>query len=135
MAAFDFKKNELLGDAAQLDTGLLFNAGIIAGMAGDQEASINSFRTCLDLGYTGITFTATFLASGQPKAYPNKSAMQKEIELGLASDPVIGEDVRPSVYISLINAYKKMEDAQMYESTLAEARNLYPENKDLLDIQ
>ena len=60
MAAFDFKKNELLGDAAQLDTGLLFNAGIIAGMAGDQEASINSFRTCLDLGYTGITFTATF---------------------------------------------------------------------------
>ena len=28
-----------------------------------------------------------------------------------------------------------MEDAQMYESTLAEARNLYPENKDLLDIQ
>ena len=31
MAAFDFKKNELLGNAAQLDTGLLFNAGIIAG--------------------------------------------------------------------------------------------------------
>jgi tetratricopeptide (TPR) repeat protein len=61
--------------------------------------------------------------------------MEKEIELGLASDPVIGEDVRPSVYISLINAYKKMEDAEMYESTLAEARNLYPENKDLLDIQ
>ena len=135
MAAFDFKKNELLGDAAQLDTGLLFNAGIIAGMAGDQESSINSFRTCLDLGYTGITFTATFLASGQPKVYPNRSAMEKEIELGLASDPVIGEDVRPSVYISLINAYKKMEDAEMYESTLAEARNLYPENKDLLDIQ
>ena len=135
MAAFDFKKNELLGEFAQLDTGLLFNAGIIAGMSGDQESSVNAFRTCLDLGYTGITFTATYATSGQPKQYPNKAAMEKEIELGLASDPVIGEDVRPSVYISLINAYKKMENTEMYESTLTEARGLYPENKDLLDIQ
>ena len=53
----------------------------------------------------------------------------------MASDPVIGEDVRPSVYISLINAYKKMENAEMYEATLTEARGQYPENKDLLDIQ
>ncbi len=135
MAAFDFKKNEWLGEFAQLDTGLLFNAGIIAGMSGDQESSINAFRTCLNLGYTGITYTATYAASGQPKQYPNKAAMEKEIELGLASDPLIGEDVRPSVYISLINAYKKMENAEMYESTLTEARGLYPENKDLLDIQ
>ena len=135
MAAFDFKKNELLGEFAQLDTGLLFNAGIIAGMAGDQEGSVNAFRTCLDLGYTGITYTATYAATGQPKQYPNKAAMEQEIELGLASDPVIGDDVRPSVYISLINAYKKMENAEMYDATLTEARGLYPENKDLLDIQ
>jgi tetratricopeptide (TPR) repeat protein len=135
MAAFDFKKNELLGEFAQLDTGLLFNAGIIAGMAGDQEGSVNAFRTCLDLGYTGITYTATYAATGQPKQYPNKAAMEQEIELGLASDPVIGDDVRPSVYISLINAYKKMENAEMYDATLTEARTLYPENKDLLDIQ
>ena len=135
MAAFDFKKNELLGEFAQLDTGLLFNAGIIAGMSGDQESSVNAFRTCLDLGYTGITFTATYAASGQPKQYPNKAAMEQEIELGLASDPVVGDDVRPSVYISLINAYKKMENAEMYDATLTEARGLYPENKDLLDIQ
>jgi len=135
MAAFDFKKNELLGEFAQLDTGLLFNAGIIAGMAGDQESSVNAFRTCLDLGYTGITYTATYAATGQPKQYPNKAAMEQEIELGLASDPVIGDDVRPSLYISLINAYKKMENAEMYDATLTEARGLYPENKDLLDIQ
>ena len=135
MAAFDFKKNELLGEFAQLDTGLLFNAGIIAGMAGDQEGSVNAFRTCLDLGYTGITYTATYAATGQPKQYPNKAAMEQEIELGLASDPVIGDDVRPSVYISLINAYKKMENTEMYDATLTEARGLYPENKDLLDIQ
>ncbi len=135
MAAFDFKKNELLGEFAQLDTGLLFNAGIIAGMAGDQEGSVNAFRTCLDLGYTGITYTATYAATGQPKQYPNKAAMEQEIELGLASDPVVGDDVRPSVYISLINAYKKMENAEMYDATLTEARGLYPENKDLLDIQ
>ena len=135
MAAFDFKKNELLGEFAQLDTGLLFNAGIIAGMAGDQEGSVDAFRTCLDLGYTGITYTATYAATGQPKQYPNKAAMEQEIELGLASDPVVGDDVRPSVYISLINAYKKMENAEMYDATLTEARGLYPENKDLLDIQ
>ncbi len=135
MAAFDFKKNELLGNVAQLDTSLLFNAGIIAGMSDDQESSINAFRTCLDLGYTGITYTATYIASGQPKTYPDKRAMEKDIELGLASNPIIGEDVRPGIYISLINAYKKIEDAEMYQSTLVEARSLYPENKDLLDIQ
>ena len=135
IAAFDLKKNELLGDFAQLDTGLLFNAGIIAGMSGNQESSVNAFRSCLDLGYKGITFTATYAANGQAKQYPNKAAMDKDIELGLATDPVIGEDVRPSIYISLINAYKKMENTEMYESTLTEARGLYPENKDLLDIQ
>jgi len=135
MAAFDFKKNELLGDFAQLDTGLLFNAGIIAGMAGDDESGVNAFRTCLDLGYTGITFTATYAASGQPKQYPNKAAMDQEIELGLATDPVISDDVRPSIYISLINAYKKIENSELYDATLTEARSLYPENKDLLDIQ
>jgi tetratricopeptide (TPR) repeat protein len=134
MAAFDFKKNELLGEFAQLDTGLLFNAGIIAGMSGDQESSVNSFRTCLDLGYTGITYSATDVL-GNPKQYPNKAAMEKDIKGGLATDPVVGEDVRPSVYISLINAYKKMENTEMYEATLTEARGLYPENKDLLDIQ
>ena len=134
MAAFDFKKNELLGEFAQLDTGLLFNAGIIAGMSGDQESSVNAFRTCLDLGYTGITYSATDVL-GNPKQYPNKAAMEKDIQGGLATDPVVGEDVRPSVYISLINAYKKMENTEMYESTLTEARGLYPENKDLLDIQ
>ena len=134
MAAFDFKKNELLGEFAQLDTGLLFNAGIIAGMSGDQESIVNAFRTCLDLGYTGITYSATDVL-GNPKQYPNKAAMEKDIQGGLATDPVVGEDVRPSVYISLINAYKKMENTEMYESTLTEARGLYPENKDLLDIQ
>ena len=134
MAAFDFKKNELLGEFAQLDTGLLFNAGIIAGMSGDQESSVNAFRTCLDLGYTGITYSATDVL-GNPKQYPNKAAMEKDIQGGLATDPVVGEDVRPSVYISLINAYKKMENTEMYEATLTEARGLYPENKDLLDIQ
>lgn len=134
MAAFDFKKNELLGEFAQLDTGLLFNAGIIAGMSGDQESSVNAFRTCLDLGYTGITYSATDVL-GNPKQYPNKAAMEKDIKGGLATDPVVGEDVRPSVYISLINAYKKMENTEMYEATLTEARGLYPENKDLLDIQ
>lgn len=135
MSAYELKMNELLGDFAQLDTGLLFNAGIIAGQAGNSEASVEAFRKCLDLGYKGITYTATYAATGQAKQYPNKAAMEKEIELGLASDPVVGEDVRPSVYISLINAYKKMENAEMYESTLSEARTMYPENKDLLDIQ
>lgn len=135
MSAFELKKNELLGEFAQIDTGLLFNAGIIAGMAGDNESSVEAFRTCLDLGYKGITYTATYAATGQPKQYQNKAQMEREIELGLATDPVVGEDVRPSVYISLINAYKKLEDAENYESTLAEARTMYPENKDLLDIQ
>ena len=135
MSAFDLKKNELLGEFAQVDTGLLFNAGIIAGMAGDNESSVDAFRTCLDLGYKGITYTATYAATGQPKQYQNKAQMEREIELGLASDPVVGEDVRPSLYISLINAYKKLEDTENYDATLAEARVNYPENKDLLDIQ
>jgi tetratricopeptide (TPR) repeat protein len=135
MSAFELKSNELLGDFAQLDTGLLFNAGIIAGMAGEDEAGVAAFRKCLDLGYKGITYTATYAATGTPKQYQNKAQMEREIELGLASDPVVGEDVRPSLYISLINAFKKLENAEMYDATLAEARSMYPENKDLLDIQ
>jgi tetratricopeptide (TPR) repeat protein len=135
MSAFELKKNELLGEYASLDTSLLFNAGIIAGQSGDVEASVDAFRSCLDLGYKGITYTATYAASGAPQQYPNKAAMEKDLQIGLATDPVIGEDVRPSVYISLINAYKKLEDTKNYEEVLIEARTMYPENKDLLDIQ
>ena len=134
MSAFELKKNELLGEFSSLDTGLLFNAGIIAGQSGNVEASVDAFRSCLDLGYTGVTFTATDIL-GNPKQYPNKAAMEKDITAGLATDPVVGEDVRPSVYISLINAYKKLEDETNYNQTLSEARAKYPENKDLLDIQ
>ena len=134
MSAFELKKNELLGEFSSLDTGLLFNAGIIAGQSGNVEASVDAFRSCLDLGYTGVTFTATDIL-GNPKQYPNKAAMEEDITAGLATDPVVGEDVRPSVYISLINAYKKLEDETKYNQTLSEARAKYPENKDLLDIQ
>ncbi len=135
ISAYELKKNELLGDFAQLDTGLLFNAGIIAGMAGNTEASVDAFRACLDLGYKGITYTATYVATDQPKQYANKVLMTKDVELGLASDPIVGEDVRSSVFISLINAYKKLEDTENYDAALSEARVMYPENKDLLDIQ
>ena len=135
MSAFEFKQNELLGMFASVDTSLLFNAGIIAGSAGDLEKSSAAFAQCLEMGYKGITYTATYAASGQPKQYPNKTAMEKEIELGLASDPVVGEDVRPSVYISLINNAKKMDNMESYNKWLTEAREAYPENKDLLDIQ
>ena len=135
MSAFELKKNELLGEFSSLDTGLLFNAGIIAGQSGNIEASVEAFRSCLDLGYKGITYTATYVTSGAPQQYPNKTAMEKDLELGLATDPVVGDDVRPSVYISLINAYKKLEDEENYTLTLSEARANYPENKDLLDIQ
>jgi len=135
MSAFEFKQNELLGMFASVDTGLLFNAGIIAGSAGDLEKSSAAFAQCLEMGYKGITYSATYAASGQPKQYPNKTAMEKEIELGLATDPVVGEDVRPSVYISLINNAKKMDNMESYNKWLTEAREAYPENKDLLDIQ
>ena len=135
MSAFELKKNELLGEFSSLDTGLLFNAGIIAGQSGNIEASVEAFRSCLDLGYKGITYTATYVTSGAPQQYPNKTAMEKDLELGLATDPVVGDDVRPSVYISLINAYKKLEDEENYTLTLSEERANYPENKDLLDIK
>ena len=135
MSAFELKKNELLGEFSSLDTGLLFNAGIIAGQSGNIEASVEAFRSCLDLGYKGITYTATYVTSGAPQQYQNKTAMEKDLELGLATDPVVGDDVRPSVYISLINAYKKLEDEENYTLTLSEARANYHENKDLLDIQ
>lgn len=135
MNAFELKKNEVLGDRAQLDTSLLFNAAIIANAAGDVDASIAAFKQCLDLGYKGITYVATYVANGQPKQYPTRTQMEKEIEMGLAENPVIGEDQTTPIYISLINAYKKKGDMEAYNAILAEARAKFPENKDLLDIQ
>ena len=134
MAAFEFKQNELLGKVASVDTNLLFNAGIIASSAGDLENSSAAFAQCIEMGYKGITYSATDVM-GEPKQYPNKEAMEIEITAGLASDPVVGEDVRPSIYISLINNAKKMDKMDSYNKWLTEAREAYPENKDLLDIQ
>lgn len=133
--AFEFKNNEAFGANASLDTNLLFNAGIIANQAGNVEAAIEIFERCLALDYKGIQFTATSIATGQVKGYPTKADMEREVKIGLATDPQIGEDQRPSIYISLLNAYKSLGNTEGYENALTRARAAFPENKTLLDVQ
>ena len=135
MAAFDFMKNDIFGSAARIDTSLLFNASIVAGNAGNLEESANGFSTCLELGYKGITFEATYTANGSKVRYLRKADMERDISLGIASDPIIGEDQTPKIYVSLVDTYKRAGDTLKFESTLQEARSRFPENKTLLDLE
>ena len=135
MAAFDFMKNDIFGTAARIDTSLLFNAAIVAGNAGNLEESANGFSTCLDLGYKGITFEATYTANGKKVRYLRKADMERDISLGIASEPIIGEDQTPKIYVSLVDTYKRAGDTLKFESVLEEARSRFPENKTLLDFE
>lgn len=135
LKAYDLKKNPAMGKNVSTDTSLIYNAAIISAIAGDTESAIDLSKLVLDLGYNGITYTATNAASGQPMAFLKKSDMDKQVELKIATDPKIGKSVRPDIYKSLLASYKKMGNPDGFKATLAAARTEYPSDVDLINYE
>ena len=135
MSAYEFKQNKLFGEFAFVDTLLLYNSAYMATQMGDVDASIKIYQKLLHMNYIGITYTASDIVTGGTKQYKTYEEMQKAVEINLAVNPQVSEDVRPTIYLSLLNQMKNHRSADEYISTLTEARLAFPNNIDILNYE
>lgn len=133
LLTYNFKKENNLGT----DTAMLYNAAIMAQNAGDVENALKHTKQLVDMGYKGLQFKATNTSTNQVQEFANRAQMNAAIENtgGLYIDPVVEGDVRPDLYISMANLYKKSGDTAQYDATVAKGREMFPNNKSLLLLE
>jgi tetratricopeptide (TPR) repeat protein len=124
-----------LGEAAIMDTSMLFNAAIMSMKGKDFESAAEIFEQVIGMGYNGFVFTGTSTVSGETIALRSKADADKQMELQMITEYAKSETLRPSTYISLISCYKQTENKDKYKSTLKAARTEFPEDVDLINLE
>ncbi|GAB1307350.1 hypothetical protein KH5_00330 [Urechidicola sp. KH5] len=132
-AAESYKQVYLLSPA---DTSYYYNTALIYQMAKEYEKSNKVFMELLDLGYTGVAtqYIATSKVSGELKAYASKSAMNKEVKLGLAENPEVkvSENKRITIIKSIGLNYAGLDNNEKALEFLQEARKANPDDFNLI---
>lgn len=123
-------------DASPSDTAFFQNAAFVYYRAGEFQKSIDAYQNLLDMGYTGAgtSFMAKSAANGQPISFNSKSDMDKQVKLGLATDPeVIVTEPQTSEMMRMIskNLVGLGQDDKALE-VIKKARELNPEDYNLL---
>ncbi|MDX5447527.1 MAG: tetratricopeptide repeat protein [Bacteroidota bacterium] len=135
LRAYEINKSDMAGELSRIDTSTLFNAAIMAENAKELDQATELYRKVLDMGYKGITYSATSVANGNVVNFASRKSMENAVETGQATDPVIGEDTRPDIYLSLFNVLFTQEKSQEAMEVLAEGRKLFPNNKKLAQAE
>ena len=135
LKAYDIQANPILGDAAKLDTSMLYNAAFMSMKTKDFGGAAELFQKVLDMGYKGIQLVGTSAASGGKVGLSSKEQAEKQKALGMITEYSATASVRPSIYISLIQCYKELEDTEKYKATLAAARKEFPDDIDLINTE
>jgi tetratricopeptide (TPR) repeat protein len=135
LMAYEIQKNPLMGDAVKVDTSMLFNAAVMTMRAQDFAGAATIFQQVLDMGYTGIVWTAVDVATGNRVQFPSKAEAEKRQALQMVKDIEPSESVRNSTYISLISCYKQAGDTENFKKTLDAARKEYPGDVGLINLE
>ncbi len=133
--AYDLLNNADLGAAIKIDTSMLFNAALMAMRAKDFEGAAAMFQNILEMGYTGIVYTAEDVTTGSRYQFATKADVMKRQELGMVKDIQPSESVRNDTYISLITCYKQVEDTENFKKALAAARAEFPNDVGLINLE
>jgi hypothetical protein len=134
MQAYDLQKNPAFGDRAVVDTTIYYYTALSYNGAELYEKSVPILKDVLNMGYNGYTYTATNAANEQPMRFGNKDQMDRQVELGVAKDPVIGPSERPNVYKSLLSAYIESGDSASFDEYLMKAREEFPDDEALIRL-
>ncbi len=135
MQAYELQKNPALGDRAVVDTLIYYYVGLSYNGGNQYEKAIPVLKDVLNMGYNGYTFTATNVANDQPQRFANKAQMDKQVELGMVKDPIVGPSERPNVYKSLLSAYVESGDSASFKEYLMKAREEFPDDEALIRIE
>lgn len=133
--AYDLLNNPDLGAKAKADTSMLFNAALMSMRAKDFSGAAEMFQNILDMGYTGIVYTAEDVTNGNRYQFATKADVMKRQELGMVKDIQPSESVRNDTYISLITCYKQAEDTENFKKALAAARAEFPNDVGLINLE
>jgi tetratricopeptide (TPR) repeat protein len=135
MSAYDLQANELLGENKVIDTITYYYAGLSYNAGKAYDKAIPILEDVLEMGYNGFTFTAVSVANEQPVRFANKSQMDRQVELGMASNPVVGPTERPNVYKSLLSSFIESGDSASFKTYLLKARADYPSDVSLINLE
>ena len=125
---YDLKKEFELGT----DTSMLYNAALMAQNAGNNEEAINLTEQLIAMNYRGVQFKAKNAETGEEVEFANKRQMEIGVKSGGYNDPKVEGDIRPDLYITAANLYKKEGDTAKYDELVAAGRAKFPENEALL---
>lgn len=132
---YDFQKSDALGEKAVIDTLSLYYAGLSYNGAEMPEKAVPLLEDVLELGYNGYTFTAKNAASGELGGFSSKAEMDKQVELGIFTDPKVGPSQRPDILNSLLNAVLSAGDTVAFKKYLAQARKEYPNEISYINLE
>lgn len=135
MMAYDLQKNPAFGEGAVVDTTIYYYSALSYNGAEMYDKSIPILKDVLNMGYNGYTYTATNAANEQPMRFGNKEQMDRQVELGVAKDPVIGPSERPNVYKSLLSAFIESGDSASFNEYLMKARKAFPDDEALIRLE
>lgn len=114
------------------DTNMYFNAAIMAQQGKMYDKSLAIYKDLIDMKYKGVTFSAVDTESGDTVVFPSKGQMDRMVESGKFTSPMVEGDVRPDLYKSVIYMSLAAGDTAAYAEWVQKGRAMFPENPDLL---
>ena len=131
----ELKQNKALGANAQFDSTSYYYAGLTYMAGKDYESASKILIEMIEGGYNGYTFSATNVATQEKVRFGSKEQMEKQVKIGMVTDPERSESVRPDIYKSLLQCLQLTENDEEFNKFLQMARNEFPGDKAFIDIE
>lgn len=132
LETYNLGMHDIMGAQARQDTTMLYNAALMSEQGKDWQGAIKLYKELLDMGYKGITYSATNVETGEPMVFASKQQMEQFVKNDQAKDPKIGESIQADIYLSLYRAYLMEKDTDKAAEVMTKARKLFPSNPDLI---
>lgn len=125
-------KKEMNG---QVDSSMYYNAALMAQQNKSYDLATAIYKDLLKMNYHGTRFTAVNVETGDTIDFSSGEQMKMQVEAGTVSNPSSGGDVRPSLYTTIIYLSLEEGDTASYKKYLAEGRQKFPDNVDILKAE
>lgn len=125
-------KRDILGST---DTSMYYNAAIMAQQMKAYDKALVIYKDLLKLDYHGTRFRAIKAESGDTVEFLSPKQMEIAVKTGQVVSPMSGGDIRPDLYRSVIYLALDQGDTALYKETLAEGRQKFPDNIDLIKAE
>lgn len=125
-------KKDVLGS---IDTSMYYNAAIMAQQMEAYDKALPIYQELLALDYHGTRFRAIAVATGDTIEFFSPRQLETAVKMQTATNPMVGGDIRPDLYRSVIYLALNQGDTALYKESLAKGRAMFPDNIDLIKAE